>query len=323
MENFGFFEDVIALPDPRGQTDYDRLVGLEAYKERLVKETLLLVDPRVLQGWAQKHHRSELNALDYFKARPPLFLLAGDVGTGKTALARSFGNEVAKRSRVQVRLYAMSLNSRGSGAVGEMTRLISAAFRQVQDEVAKSRDQHGQSRRAIILLIDEADALAQSREAAQMHHEDRAGVNALIRGVDEVAAGRLPIAIIMCTNRLAAIDPAVRRRAAAVFEFHRPKRAQRLSVLRDAFLGSGLTESELEAVADATGGTQQRAYGFTYSDLTQRLIPSIVLDAFPEQPITGKRAIEIARSVSPTPPFGEGYSADTIGATNGRQSNSY
>jgi hypothetical protein len=30
--------------------------------------------------------------------------------------------------------------------------------------------------------VDEGDALAQSRDLAQMHHEDRAGVNALIRG---------------------------------------------------------------------------------------------------------------------------------------------
>jgi len=317
MNAADLFEDVATLPGPRGQADYDRLVGLDQYKERLVKEALLLVDPRILGEWANKHHPGGLIALDYFAARPPLFLFAGDVGTGKTALARSFGNEVAKRARVQLRLHALSLNSRGSGAVGEMTRLISGAFRQARDEVAKSRDHNGQAHRAIILLIDEADALAQSREAAQMHHEDRAGVNALIRGVDEVAAERLPIAIIMCTNRLGAIDPAVRRRAAAVFEFHRPNRAQRLHVLCEALRGSGVTESELEALADATGNGGERRYGFTYSDLTQRLIPSIVLDAFPEQPILGARAIEIARSTTPTPPFGEDGSARARGGSNG------
>jgi AAA+ superfamily predicted ATPase len=297
------FEDVIHLPDPRGQAEYDRLVGLDEFKERLVKETLLLVDPGLLRDWNKKHHRGELMAVEYFAARPPLFVLAGDVGTGKTALARTFGNEVAKRAKVQVHLYSLSLNARGSGAVGEMTRLISGAFRQVRDAVAKSRDTHGRSGRGIILLIDEADALAQSREATQMHHEDRAGVNALIRGVDDTATERLPIAIIMCTNRLDAIDPAVRRRAAAVFEFHRPTRAQRLLVLRDALHGSGLAERELEGLADTTGEAPDRHYGFTYSDLTQRLVPSIVLDAFSERPVTGTRAIEVARSIKPTPPF--------------------
>lgn len=303
MNPADLFEQVLHLPDPKAQVDYDRLVGLDDYKERLVKETLLLVDPGLLTEWSRKHHRDQLPALDYFAARPPLFVLAGDVGTGKTALARSFGNEVARRAKVQVHLYAMSLNARGNGAVGEMTRLISGAFRQVRDVVAKSRDAHGRSGRGIILLIDEADALAQSREAAQMHHEDRAGVNALIRGVDETAAERLPIAIVMCTNRLDAIDPAVRRRAAAVFEFHRPNRQQRVTVLRAGLHGTTVTDREIEALADATGESAERPHGFTYSDLTQRLIPSIVLDAFPERPVAGPRALELARGIKPTPPF--------------------
>lgn len=303
MNPVDLFEHVVHLPDSKAQVDYDRLVGLDDYKDRLVKETLLLVDPGLLTEWSRRHHRDQLAALDYFAARPPLFILAGDVGTGKTALARSFGNEVARRARVQVHLYTMSLNARGTGAVGEMTRLISGAFRQVRDAVAKSRDGHGRAGRGIILLIDEADALAQSREAAQMHHEDRAGVNSLIRGVDEVAGERLPIAIVMCTNRLDAIDPAVRRRAAAVFEFHRPTRLQRISVLRTGLQGMNLGEPDIETLADSTGETSDRSYGFTYSDLTQRLIPAIVLDAFPERPVTGARAIEIARGIKPTPPF--------------------
>lgn len=303
MNPVDLFEQVVHLPDPKAQTDFDRLVGLDQYKERLVKETLLLVDPGLLAEWSRKHHQGHLPALDYFAARPPLFVLAGDVGTGKTALARSFGNEVALRAKVQVHLYTMSLNARGNGAVGEMTRLISGAFRQVRDAVAKSRNGHGRAGRGIILLIDEADALAQSREASQMHHEDRAGVNSLIRGVDEVAGERLPIAIIMCTNRLDAIDPAVRRRAAAVLEFHRPNRQQRIAVLRAGLHGTGISDREIEALADATGESAERPHSFTYSDLTQRLVPSIVLDAFPDRAVSGVRAVEIARGFEPTPPF--------------------
>jgi len=297
------FEEIIALPDQRGQADYDRLVGLDDYKSRLVKETLLLVDPGQLRDWNKKHHKGELAAVEYFHSRPPLFVLAGDVGTGKTALARSFGNQVAKLAKVRVELYALSLNARGSGAVGEMTRLISGAFKQVREAVAKTRGGDGKAGRGIILLIDEADALAQSREAAQMHHEDRAGVNALIRGIDDLAAERLPVAVVMCTNRLEAIDPAVRRRAAAVFEFARPSREQRLHVLKAGLAGSGISEGEIGQLADITGEAGGRAYGCTYSDLTQRLIPTVVLDAFPERAVSGARALELAKGLKPTPPF--------------------
>jgi AAA+ superfamily predicted ATPase len=306
MNAADLFEDVRHLPDATGQADFDRLVGLDEYKERLVKEALLLVDPGLAAKWSTDHHGDRIAALDLLAARPPLFVLAGDVGTGKTALARSFGNEVARRANVQVHLYSMSLNARGSGAVGEMTRLISGAFRQVRDAVARSRDSRGKSTRGIIFLIDEADALAQSREAAQMHHEDRAGVNALIRGVDETAADRLPVAIVMCTNRLDAIDPAVRRRAAALFEFRRPNRDQRLAVLRAGLQGSGLSDDYLCAIADATGEGEARSLGCTYSDLTQRLIPSMVLDAFPHQAITARRALDLARALEPTPAFRSG-----------------
>jgi AAA+ superfamily predicted ATPase len=297
------FEAVVHLPDPSAQAEFDQLVGLDDAKQRLVKETLLLLDPGLLADWSTKHHKQQLRALEYFAARPPLFVLAGDVGTGKTALARSFGNEVARQARVQVHFYSLSLNARGNGAVGEMTRLISGAFQQVSDAVGKTRDRHGKAGRGIILLIDEADALAQSREASQMHHEDRAGVNALIRGIDDIASKRLPVATIMCTNRLDAIDPAVRRRAAAVFDFKRPNPEQRKIVLQAALDGTGLSEKILMDLVEATGATAARPYGFTYSDLTQRLVPHLILDAFPENPLRGPRAIEIAQSIAPTPPF--------------------
>lgn len=305
MSHTDVFEDVVTFPDPHGQVNYDRLIGLDDYKARLVKETLLLVDPGQLRDWNKKHHNGELTAVEYFQSRPSLFILAGDVGTGKTALARSFGNEVAKKSKVRVELYALSLNTRGSGAVGEMTRLITGAFKQVREAVGKTRASDDKAGRGIILLIDEADALAQSREATQMHHEDRAGVNALIRGIDDLAAERLPVAVVMCTNRLDAIDPAVRRRAAAVFEFGRPTREQRLAVLKVGLEGSNITDRELGFVADATGETKDRSYSFTYSDLTQRFIPSLILDAFPDQPISGMRALEVAKGLKPTPPFRE------------------
>lgn len=197
----------------------------------------------------------------------------------------------------------MSLSSRGQGRVGEMTQLVTAAFEHADAEASKLKSAKGAARGGVILLVDEADALAQSRETEQMHHEDRAGVNAFIRGIDRMASGRLPAAVIICTNRLGALDPAVRRRAADVLTFSRPTDDQRRDVL-ERWLGDvGFKKADIDALVTATGPQAGRAYGFTFSDLAQRLLPTIILDAYPSGPIKVAQAVVLARSIEPTPPF--------------------
>jgi AAA+ superfamily predicted ATPase len=189
-----------------------------------------------------------------------------------------------------------------------MTQLLSAAFDYTIAEAGKLKDASGKARGAVILLVDEADALAQSREAAQMHHEDRAGVNAFIRGIDRIGKGHLPAAVIMCTNRLGALDPAVKRRAADILIFKRPDKDQRHTVLDAPLRQLGFSKSQVEAIVAVTGAQKGRDYGFAFSDLTQRLLPAIVLDAYPTNPVNPTRALEIARRMIPTPPFQEAAS---------------
>ena len=238
-----------------------------------------------------------------FCVGPPLVVLAGDVGSGKTELAETIGDAVARQENIDITLMPLSLSTRGQGRVGEMTQLISTAFAYTLQEAEKLANRGGRSRGAVILLVDEADALAQSREASQMHHEDRAGVNAFIRGVDQIANAKVPAAIIMCTNRLNSLDPAVRRRAADILEFSRPNDAQRQFVLSARLEPLGLTPQHLQDLVSATGPAEGRSYGFTFSDLTQRLIPALVLDAYPSKPVDGTRAVQIALGMTPTPPF--------------------
>ena len=155
-------------------------------------------------------------------------------------------------------------------------------------------------------MVDEADAIAQSREASQMHHEDKAGVNAFIRGIDRLGSGKLPAAVIMCTNRLGALDPAVQRRAADILTFTRPDSEQRVAVLAPHLRQLSFSEAQIAAVVAATGPRQRGDYGFTFSDLTQRLLPAIVLDAYPEGPVDADRALEITQAMTPTAPFRDG-----------------
>jgi AAA+ superfamily predicted ATPase len=299
------FERRQNYPDPLARQRLAGLVGLDDHKQRLMKILGLLINPEGLRKWAQSHHPQLNGSLNSILRRPPLVVLAGDVGSGKTELAETIGDEVARQENIDVTLFPLSLATRGQGRVGEMTQLISAAFDHTVAEASKLKAASGKSRGGIILLVDEADALAQSREAAQMHHEDRAGVNAFIRGVDRIGNGSLPAAVIMCTNRLGALDPAVRRRAAEILQFQRPDDAQRRALLGRPLGELGFSASQIEQVVAATGPKPGTHYGHTFSDLTQRLLPAIILDAYPTKAVTATRAVEIAKSLTPTPPFQE------------------
>jgi len=296
------FDRRTAFPDGDAQERLARLVGLDGHKDRLSKILGLLVNPSGLENWAKKHHPAANGALTAILRRPPLVVLAGDVGTGKSELAETIGDAVARQEKIDITLFPLSLSTRGKGHVGEMTHLLSAAFDHTATEAAKLKGA-GRSRGAVILLVDEADALAQSREAAQMHHEDRAGVNAFIRGIDRLGSGRLPAAVIMCTNRLGALDPAVKRRAADILTFERPSPEQRQSVLAEPLRQLGFNKSQVDALVALTGATGDRAYGYTFSDITQRLIPAIVLDAYPASSVNPVRALDVAKRIVPTPPF--------------------
>lgn len=297
------FERRMAYPYPDARDRLARLVGIDDQKRTLTKLLALLVNSGGLRRWKEQHHPNAELMLDSVLNRPRLVILAGDVGSGKTELAETIGDAVARQEGIDVSLLPLSLAARGQGRVGEMTQLIAAAFDYTIKE-ASAMMSNNRAKGAVILLVDEADALAQSREGAEMHHENVSGVNAFIRGLDRLANARLPAAVIMCTNRFEALDPAVRRRAADVLVFGRPDDESRRRLLEPRLVQLGFEPSDVDAIVSATGPRDGRP-GFTYSDLTQRLMPGIVLDAYPHHAIEPDRAIAIAREMQPTPAFKE------------------
>ncbi|MET3579956.1 AAA+ superfamily predicted ATPase [Mesorhizobium robiniae] len=302
----GIFERRITYPDFSARDRLSRLVGLDDQKTRLTKVLSLLVNPTGLETWAKQNHPQMKALLTTVLRRPPLVVLAGDVGSGKTELAETIGDAVARQEDIEITLLPLSLSARGQGRVGEMTQLITSAFDYAISEATKLKGASGRARGGIILLVDEADALAQSRENAQMHHEDRAGVNAFIRGIDRIASAALPAAVIMCTNRLSALDPAVKRRAADILAFGRPNADQRRALLTTALSELAFSPGDIEKLVVATGSRKDSPLGFTFSDIIQRLLPSIVLDAYPRNPVRPARAVEIAVLMAATPPFQDG-----------------
>lgn len=300
----GLFGAVEEFPNDRARDRFAALIGLDTITRQLVADIRVLFSPHVVEAWSKKHYKAMIPAAHDVLERTPLVVLAGDVGTGKTELAETLGDPIARELKIDVTLYPLSLSARGQGSVGEMTMRLSNAFQEVAEAAKGGRGKDGKLRHGTILLIDEADAVAQSRELAQMHHEDRAGVNALIRGIDDLRRARLPVLTIMCTNRLSALDPGVRRRAVAVIRFTRPDAADREATLRRAFQGTSVTGTDIIEAARLTGEQNGRDYGCTYSDLRQRLIPSVVIQALEaNQPISGKELIAGARAFEPTRPF--------------------
>lgn len=304
MSAEGLFASVEEFPSARARARFDGLVGIDAAKQEVLSEAHVLLDPGVVEAWSRKAHKKVIPAVYDVMDRTPLVVLAGDVGTGKTELAETVGDPIADVLGVPVFLYPLSLSARGHGAVGEMTTLLTHAFEAVHEHAKGGRGWDGKLRHATILLIDEADALAQSRELAQMHHEDRAGVNALIRGIDGLRNDRLPVLTIMCTNRAEALDPAVRRRAATVIRFVRPNDEGRRALLERSFEGVKISDREMKEIVQLTGPVAGRPFGCTYSDLRQQLVPRAVLRAVKSgEALTAAQLIALAKDFEPTRPF--------------------
>jgi AAA+ superfamily predicted ATPase len=297
-----FFEAERIYPDNNAQRWYERLVGLDDHKTRLLIELEMLLYPERLEQWSKRNHAGQvLQICELYRNRVPLILLEGDVGTGKTALAETIGDALARQIGENRHVHMLKINSqvRGTGQVGEMSDLIVQAFAQVE---ARAKALNGDP---VLLLLDEADALAVSRETQQIHHEDKAGLNTLLQRLDKLRLTKLPIAALFITNRPEALDPAIRRRAALDLHFERPGDA-----IREQIILTSLPElkSEIQAsIAELVKLTspkepKNKGVPFTASDLTDRLLPAALRCAYRE-----KRALEMhdlieqAQIMEPTP----------------------
>ena len=147
----------IVLPDSDADARLARLVGMDDAIHKLSGMLEMLLFPDELEKWRELHHKEASHLFEFVKRRHPLIIIEGDVGTGKTELSETIGSRVARNKKVEIELFPLSLSSRGSGLVGEMTNLLSSAFKHVETEskkIAKTKD--GGFKSGIIMLIDEA-----------------------------------------------------------------------------------------------------------------------------------------------------------------------
>ena len=271
MNDVEVFTSKTNLPDTYLTEKARTLLGFDSRYERIRKQLELLVKGNELDAWNKKHHKGALSLITLIKEQYPLVVLCGDVGTGKSAMAECLANRLIEETKSPDSiLFKLSNRVRGDGKVGLMGTLLSQAL----TEVVKSA---GKKRRAI-LIIDEADSLAAARTSGQNHHEDRVAVNTLIQDIDELRKYGGRVLVILCTNRSAVLDPAIRRRAAMVEEFKRPDTDERRQLFEMDLGSLGLDNQQYQRLVEATGACEDfpvwsLPIRLTHSPPTCRVLP--------------------------------------------------
>ncbi|QHT66241.1 AAA family ATPase [Rhodocytophaga rosea] len=278
-------------PDARAQHHYDSLIAIEEQKKTLLNTLSFFFNTDKIDKWHKNHHYSKLSFLGNIIEGTPLMILAGDVGCGKTALAQSIATPLGKLLDKRVLCFETPSNIRGGGRVGEISNRITEAFTQAKAKV--------KGENVGILIIDEADDLATDREQSQAHHEDRSGLNVLIKQIDSISKDKTKLAVILITNRLKALDPAVVRRATQVILFNRPDKGGRKRVFQYLLSGTNATEKEIEELTQASD-RGDKAYSF--SDLVQKIGKQALIQAIQEdRPFNKTLLLEVLTKVEPSP----------------------
>lgn len=286
------FESRRELPDEALREQAERLVGFARRFDRLSGQMRLLTDVDGVRKWTDRYHRGGRGLVAALGDRYPLIIFHGDVGNGKTATAEAAADALARTVDTDGFLLKLSTRVRGIGHVGEMSTLIGDAFAEAVTLAGRKR--------FVALIIDEGDALAFNRAAERAHHEDRVGVNTLIQKIDDARqlGGRL--LIFLCTNRFAALDPAVVRRAALIDEFRRPDDHERRELFERTLAGVDVAPELIDEFVMITGARDGRP-SFTFSDIQTRLIPAAVVRAYPERALTADDLLIAAAELEPTP----------------------
>jgi len=174
---------------------------------------------------------------------PKGVLLHGAPGTGKTLLARAVANESE----------AYFTNINGPEIIGKFYGESEERLRQVFTEAEKNAP--------AIIFIDELDSIAPKR--AEVTGEVERRIVAQLLTLMDGLKSRLNVIVIGATNRLDAIDPALRRpgRFDREIEIRIPDQSGRFEILQIHTRGMPLGKDvELKNIAEAT-------HGYTGSDI--------------------------------------------------------
>lgn len=287
------FDERIELPSNSIENVAKTLVGFDRRYQMISSHLQMILMPESIDQWAESLHGQSLALAGLMRQRYPLFLLSGDVGTGKTVTAECVANRITRQVKREGTLLKLGAQVRGRGLHGEMTQKVRDAFEELKSVTGKKR--------LAFLIIDEADAVAALRDTEQMHQEEKSAVNTMIQRIDQIRNLGGRAAIFLCTNRFHAIDQAIVRRAALHLIFNRPGEGERIDLLTGDLKGLGLSSKDIKALANLTGPRGKQP-GYTYSDFRLRLYPHAIASVFPDKPLTLE---SLKQAVEETPPSPE------------------
>lgn len=248
---------------------FEHIYGIDDHKNQLLAMLQMILDKSAYNKWKEKHHKGTRIFADDTLVISPLIIFSGDVGCGKTELAQTIATPLAHHiGGKTIHCFETPSDIRGGGHVGELSTRITAAFEQARTQIPKG--EYG------ILLIDEGDDLATSREQNQAHHEDRAGVNVLIKELERLASEKINIAVILITNRLSALDPAVVRRASLHLYFSRPEPTQLHSFFELILKGTNPSNEQVDALVEICKNKNPR---FNFSDIRRKAFVQAFVEA--------------------------------------------
>lgn len=243
--------DLRNLPNDEFEELWKRIVLPENIKTQLRAQVLL-----------ELTLRSQITS----KAAVPLhgiILLVGPPGTGKTSIAKGVASAaVSALNNAKVKFIEVEPHNLSSSALGKSQREIRRFLEDVVTEHAKQGP--------LIVLLDEVETLVSDRSKMSMEANPvdvHRATDAMLAGLDNLAAKFPQLLFIATSNFEGALDPAFISRADLVLRIDKPTREACEAILKDTLTAFSekwgeikklITDTKFQKVVDEAEGLDGR-----------------------------------------------------------------